>query len=193
MKRVDEAVGGIAGDDVDLMIDESAVEEAEVHDVRRSGEVEIVAVAPAAEAVGAFEEFVADAGVPLGSDRSEIGHGAEMEGLRVVSADDHGESVFEAERFGEVEIEALGVLLLDAIVDGGGVVGAGRFVEDGGEGGAGVFDVEIEIAGEEGFVDEESATKIGFAIDGDVGAGFDVLGEELGQDDLLGEKFGADG
>ena len=74
MKRVDEAVGGIAGDDVDLMIDESAVEEAEVHDVGRSGEVETVAIAPAAEAVGAFEEFVADAGVPLGSDWSDIGH-----------------------------------------------------------------------------------------------------------------------
>ena len=115
-----------------------------------------------------------------------------MEALRVVAANDHGESVFEAERLGEVEIEALRVLAFDAIVDRGAVV-AGGFVEDGGEGGAGVFDVEIEIAGEEGFVDEESAAEVGFALDVNVGAGFDMLGKELGEDDLLGEKFGADG
>ena len=113
--------------------------------------------------------------------------------MRVVLADDHGESVFEAERFGEFEIESSGVLLFDAIVDGGGIVCSRGFVENGGEGCTGVFDVEIEIAGEKGLVDEEGAAEIGFALDGDVGAGFDVLGEQLGKDDLLGEKFGADG
>jgi hypothetical protein len=40
---------------------------------------------------------------------------------------------------------------------------------------------------------EERATEIGFAVDVDADAGFDVLGEELGKDDLLGEEFGADG
>jgi len=151
--------------------------------------VEIVAVAPAAEAVGAFEKFIADAGVPLGSDGGEIGHGMEMEVVGVVGADNHGEGVLEAERFGEIEIETLGVLLLHAIVDGGGVICSRGFVENGGEGGAGIFNVEIEVAGEERFVDQESATEIGFALDGDVCSGFDVLGEEFGEDDLLGEKF----
>ena len=132
MERVNQAVGGIAGDDVDLVIDEGAIEEAEVHDVWWSGEVERVAITPAAEAVGTLEEFVADTGAPLGSDGSEVGHGAEVESLRVALADDHGEGVFEAKRFGEVEIEFLGILLFDAGVDGGGVVGAWGFVEDGG-------------------------------------------------------------
>ncbi len=93
--------------------------------------MEIVARAPAGEAVGAFGEFVADTGAPLGSYGGEVGHGAEMEALRVIAADDHRESVFEAERFGDVEIEALGVLLFDAGVDGGGVVRVWRLVEDG--------------------------------------------------------------
>ena len=132
MQGVDQAVGGVAGDDVDLMINEGAIEKAEVHDVRRSGEVEIVAGTPAGESVGTLEEFVTDAGVPLGSDGSEVGHDAEVESLRVALADDHGERVFEAERFAEVEIEFLGVLLLDAIVNGGGVVAAWGFVKDGG-------------------------------------------------------------
>ncbi len=42
----------------------------------------------------------------------------QMELLGVVAADDHGESVFEAERLGDFEIEALGVALFHAIVDG---------------------------------------------------------------------------
>src|SRR5437879_1330140 len=66
-------------------------------------------------------------------------------------------------------------------------------MQDGREGGAGIFDVEVEFAGLEGFVDQQRAAEVGFAFDGDAGAGFDVLGEELGEDDLLSEEFGADG
>src|SRR5580692_1219800 len=153
MKRVDETVGGISGDDVDLVIDQGAIEEAEVHNVWRGGEVEAVAVAPTVETIGALEEFVADTGVPLRSDCGEIRHGAEMEIVGVVAADDQGEGVFEAERFGELEIETLSVLLFDALVDGSRAVCSGRFVQDGGEGRASVFNVEIEVAGEEGFLD----------------------------------------
>ena len=116
---------------------------------------------------------------------------AQVKALGVVAANDHRESIFETERLGDCEIETLGVELLHALVDGDGIAG-GRFVEDGGEGGAGVFDVEIDVAGEQSFVDEESAAEIGFALDVDAGARFDVLGEEFGEDDLFGEKFGAD-
>jgi len=132
VERVDEAAGGIAGDDVDLMIEQGAIEEAEVHDTWLGCEVEIVTGAPAGKTVGALEEFVADAGAPFGSDGSEVGHGTEVEILRVGAADDHGERVFETERFGDFEIETLGVLLFDAIVDCRGVVGSRGFVEYGG-------------------------------------------------------------
>src|SRR6266705_2276277 len=69
---VDEAVRGIAGDNIDLMIEEGAVDEAEVHHVGLPGEVEAVQTAQGAEAVGALEEFVADAGAPLRRDGSDI-------------------------------------------------------------------------------------------------------------------------
>jgi hypothetical protein len=189
---VDEAVGGIAGDDVDLMIEKGAIEKAEVHDFRRFGEAQMVAVAQGAEAVGALEEFVADADAPFGGDWSDVGEFLEMKIFGVGTANDHGEGVFEAERLGDFEAEAIGVELLDAAVDGGGIAGR-RFIEDGGEGGAGVFDVKVELAGEDGFVDKEGAAEIGLAHDRYAGFGFDVLGEELGEDDLLGEEFGADG
>ena len=192
VEGVDEAVGGIAGDDVDFIVDEGAVDEAEVHDAGRRGEMQAVKLAPATEAVGALEEFVAEAGAHFGSEGNNVGCVAEIEALGVFAADHHGESILEAERLGDFEMETLGVVLFHTIVDVAWVA-AGGFVEDGGEGRAGVFDVEVEVAGEERLLAEERAAEIGFAFDVDAGARFDVLGEELGEDDLLGEKFGADG
>ena len=116
---VDEAIGGVARDDVHLTIDEGAVDEAEVHDFGGFGEMEIVAIAPAAEAVGPLEEFVADARAPFGGDGGDIGDFLQMEIFGVVAADDHGESVFKAEGFGDFEMEALGVELFNAMVNSG--------------------------------------------------------------------------
>lgn len=193
VKSVDEPVSGIAGDNVHLMINESAIEEAKVHDVGRRGEVEMVAVAPATETVGALEKFVADADAPFRSHGGKVRHAAEVELAGVSLADDHSEGVGEAQRFGDVEVEALCVLLLYATVDCGGVViGRRGFVEDRGESGAGVFDVEIEVAGEEGLLDEEGAAEIGLADDENASASFNVLCEKLGEDHLFGEEFGAD-
>ena len=42
-------------------------------------------------------------------------------------------------------------------------------------------------------MDEERAAEIGFALNVDASAGFNVLGEEFGEDDLLGKKFRANG
>ena len=190
-ERVNEAVGGIAGDDVDLVTHEGAVDEAEVHDARLPIEMEDVAFAPAAETVGALEEFVADADTPIGSERHDIRGFLQMKVFGVVATNDHGERILEAEGLGDFEVEVLGVKLLDAIVDGRGIAGR-RLVEDGGEGGAGVFDIKVELAGLESFVDEERAAEVGLADDGDAGAGFDVLSEEFGEDNLFGEELGAD-
>lgn len=193
VKSVDEPVGGVAGDDVHLTINESAIEEAKVHDVGRRGEVEMVAVAPATETVGALEKFVADADAPLGGNGDKVRHTAEVELVGVSLADDHSEGVGKAQRFGDVKVEALCVLVFDAIVDFGGVViGRGGFVENRGESGAGVFDVEVEVACEKSFLDEKRAAEIGLANDGDAGASFNVLCEKLGEDHLFGEEFGAD-
>src|ERR1700730_7365431 len=138
--------------------------------------MQAVELAPAAEAVWALEEFVAEAGPHFGGVWDDVAGVSEVEALRVFAADDHGEGVLEAERLRDFEIKTLGVALLDALVD---VVrvGAGGFVKDGGQGGAGVFDVKVEVAGEESFLAEERAAEIGFAVDVEAGAGLDLLGE----------------
>ncbi len=182
---------GVAGDDVDSLVDESAIDQAEVHDAGRRREMQGVEPAPAAKAVGTLEEFVAEAGAHFRSVGDEVAGVAEMEALGVFAADDHRESVLKAERLGNFQVETLGVALFHAIVDIVWIAARG-FVEDGSEGRARVLDIEVEVAGEERFLAEERAAEIRFAFDVDASAGFDVLGEELREDDLLREKFGAD-
>src|SRR5437660_1801828 len=173
------------------MIDEGSVDEAKVHHFGRLGEMQIVTIAPAAEAVGALEKFVADAGAPFRSKGRDIGDFLKMETFGVVAADNHGESVFKAEWLGNFKVKAISVELLDAIVNRGRIA-LRSFVEHGSEGRACVFNVEVKLAGLKSFVDEERTAEIGLANDGDAGAGFDVLREQLGENNLLGEKFGAD-
>src|SRR5438046_6422402 len=91
--------------------------------------MQIVAMAPAAKSIGAFEEFIADTGAPFGREGNDIGNLLKMKILGVVSANDHGESVLKAEWLGDFEVKALGVKLPDAIVDGGGITSR-RFVQE---------------------------------------------------------------
>src|ERR1700751_872659 len=105
MKRVNQAVGGVAGDDVDLSVDERAVDQAEIHDAGLGREAQAVAFAPAAKTVRALKKFVAYANAPTRGDRSEIGIVVQTELLGIIAADDHGEGVLEAEGLGDFEIE----------------------------------------------------------------------------------------
>jgi hypothetical protein len=173
------------------MIDERAVDEAEVHDFGRFGEAEAVVLREAEKSVGAFEKFVADAGSPFASERRDIGDFLQMKFLRVVASNDHRESIFEAEWLGDFQVETIGVELLDAVIDGSRIPPR-RFVEDSSQCGAGVFDVEVELTDKESFVDQERAPEIGFSNNGNARARFNVLSEEFCKHNLLGEKFGAD-
>ena len=100
-ERLDRPVGGVGRDHVDLARIECAVEQAEVHGARRSVEMQIVSGAQPGQAVGALLEFVSNAEAPLRRVGRGLAECGEMKALRVVSADDHGEGIFEAERFGD--------------------------------------------------------------------------------------------
>src|SRR5882757_2062153 len=137
MERLNEAVGGVAGDDVDFFVDEGAVDEAEIHDAGLGGKMQTVKLAPAAKTVRALEEFVSETRAHLGGVRDDVAGVAQVQVLGVVTTNHHGKGVFKAEGLGDLEIETLGVALPDAIVN---IVGiwAGRFVEDSGQGRAGI-------------------------------------------------------
>ena len=74
----DGAVGGVAGDDVDLVVGEGAVEQAEIHGAQ-GGEVQVVGGGEAGEAVGAGLELVADAEAQLRGELGRVGDGVEVE------------------------------------------------------------------------------------------------------------------
>src|SRR2546430_11134457 len=105
--------------------------------------MQIVAMAPAAKSIWAFEEFIADTGAPFGREGNDIGNLLKMKILGVVSANDHGESVLKAEWLGDFEVKALGVKLSDAIVDGGGITSR-WFVQESREGRACGFKAAVE-------------------------------------------------
>ena len=73
MQRIDDAIGGIARDDVDFVVLQRAVNQPEVHHAGLLGEMQAVTFAPASEAVGAFEKFEAHADAPLGSEWNDVG------------------------------------------------------------------------------------------------------------------------
>src|SRR5690242_8708074 len=73
-ERVDEPISGIAGDDVHLVINQGAVDEAEVHYFRGLGEMQIVACCQSGKTVGAFKKFVTNSGAPFGSKWGKVGN-----------------------------------------------------------------------------------------------------------------------
>src|SRR5260370_11720864 len=117
MERLNQAVGGVAGDDVDFFVDEGAVDEAEIHDAGRGGKMQTVKLAPAAKTVRALEEFVSETRAHLGSVGNDVAGVLQVQALGVVTTNDHGKGVFKAEGLGNFAIETSAVALPDAVVN----------------------------------------------------------------------------
>ena len=188
---VDQAVGGITGDDVHFFFGKRAVHQTEVQHAGVFPEFQSVTFGPAAIAIGTFEKFIADTGAPVRGKRSDVRHFRQMIVASVVAAHDHGEGIGESQRLGYFQRKTALVFVFDATVNRSGIA-LRRFREYSGKRGAGVFDIKVNVTVEKSFVHQQSAAEIGFANDGDAGAGLDVLGEEFGEDYLFGEKFGRD-
>src|SRR5438309_1322613 len=66
------------------------------------------------------------------------------------------------------------------------------FEREEGEGGAGVFGVEVNASGQNRLLANECARKVEAAFHGEVGSSFNELSEKLSEDQLFGEIFGTD-
>ncbi len=96
MQRIDDAVGGVAGYNVDFVILQRTVNQAEIHHAGLLGKMQAVALAPSTKTIGAFQKFKTNSDAPLGSDRNEVRHALKMKLLRILATYDHGEGVFES-------------------------------------------------------------------------------------------------
>jgi hypothetical protein len=137
---IDLPVGGVASDDIHLMIEERAINEAEIHGGGGRSETQIVAARESRITVRAFLKFIANAGTPLRRDGNKIGDSPQVKIVGVIGANDHGEGIFKAKWLGQFKLKTLAVKLLYTPIDGGGIR-AGGLIEHGGEGRSGVFDV----------------------------------------------------
>src|ERR1700688_608180 len=96
MQRVDDAVGGVASHNVNFVILQSAVNQAEVHHAGLLGKMQAVSLAPSTKTVRTLQKFKTNADAPPGSDRNEVRHALQMKPLRVLAAYDHRKGVFKA-------------------------------------------------------------------------------------------------
>ena len=114
-----------------------------------------------------------------------------MEPPGVLPADDDGESVVKAQRLRHHKLKAPGIFAPDAFIDLLGIT-RGRLLEDGGQRRARVLDVKVNSTRENRLLADVSSRQVEAPVHGQVGFGFDVLGEQFSQHHLFGEVLGAD-
>ena len=78
------------------------------------------------------------------------------------------------------------------VVEHGAGVAADRLMEDGRQRGAGVFDIDVDVAGEQRAIADQRAAEIQPAIDRQAGVALDRLRQQLAEHQLLGEVLRAD-
>src|SRR5262249_41299353 len=99
VKRGDQTVRGISRDDVHFVVNQGAIDEAEIHHARLLREAQSITLAPAFVAVRPFEKFIAEAGLPAGNKGNDVRNDAQMKLAGVAAAHNHGKGILEAERF----------------------------------------------------------------------------------------------
>ena len=190
IQRVDQPRGRIAGDDIDLPFGERAVHERQVHDARRLAEAQTVGRREPAVAVGPIQELVAECGAPARRVRRQLRQPRQSPRARVRGANQNRERVAEAERR-QHRSAGVGVQLAD-LVEHHARITLNGLLEDGGQRGAAVFDVQVDVAGLNRAVADERAAEIEPPIDGKPCVALDRLRHQLAENHLLGEVLGAD-
>ena len=89
------------------------------------------------------------------------------------------------------EVEALLIFGLDLVVNFV-TIAVWFFFQDRRQGGAGVFRIDVDAACENGLLADKSSGEIKAALDGKMGFGFNLLGDDFCEDELFGEVLGAD-
>jgi hypothetical protein len=179
-------IEGFTGDEGDLAGGEGGVELAGFEDLDAAGEGEFVGTEKEGEAIGAADELAGGAETPGAFEGFGGAEGGEFVLSGAIAGGEKDGRIGEAEGGDPFAAVAGTVVGLDLFAGLGGV-GDGCEAEDGGEGDAGVFGVEVDLAGEEGFVGHGGATE-GRAKGDRAGAeaGFEVEADGFSEEDLAG-------
>ena len=88
-------------------------------------------------------------------------------------------------------LNRLGVFGLDLVVNLLGIAGRLLF-QDCGQGGAGVFGIDVDASAEDGLMADVASGQVEAALDREMSFVFDLLGNDFAEDELFGEILGAD-
>ena len=190
IKTVDQPRRGITGDEIDLPGRERAVAEREIHDLRRTAKSQSVGLRQAGISIRPFHELVTKPRSPFRRDSGRIVDGVEVFRPGIGAADEDRERVVVAERR---EQRASAVCVELAYLSEHGLrIFDDRPPEDRGQRGAGVLDVDVDLAGRERAVADERAAKIQLASHRQSRLTLDRLRDDLTQNQLLREVLRAD-
>ena len=176
MEGVDQPIGRVAGDHIDLPARQSLVRQPEIHDTRRHREMHVVQFSQAGIAVLSFDEFVSKSGRPLFGIRRRIGNRFQFESLCVVSAHHNHKRIVEAQGFGPFDVELFAIVFPYEVVDLSGVCIDG-LLQNCRQCRSGVLDVRIDLPCNQGLVANECSAQIQPALHGQRGIALDRLCE----------------
>ena len=94
----DKPVCGVPGDQINLLLFQSAGEEAQIHDARRLGKAQAISCSQSFVAVWPFHEFVAEPCSPMRSISGYLRDGFQVKTLGIFAADFNGERIVESKR-----------------------------------------------------------------------------------------------
>src|SRR5579863_5559967 len=188
VERGDQSVGRAARNQIHLLLLQSAIEQPQIHDARRRRELESVGARQALIPVGPLHELVAESGAPLGRVARRFRDGVEIQAPRVRAADYDGERIVEAQGLRHDQSKPPRILLFDARIDLGRV--ALRLLLENRR--ARVLRVNIDAPRENRLVADVAAREVEAPLNEEVGARFQMLGNQFAENGLLGEVLRAD-
>src|SRR5262249_55423205 len=146
-------------DQIHLLFLQSSRQQTEIHDAWSGGELQAVCGHQPLVPVGTLHELVAKSGTPLRRVRRRLREGLKCEAACILSANYDGECVVETEGRPQREMEATGILILNAIVDG--LARTFRLLlQDRGQRRARVLGINVDPSSEDRLMADEASCQI---------------------------------
>src|ERR1700683_1557969 len=173
------------------MIEQSSIEQPEIHDPRRRGKFQTVRARESRVTVRAFHEFVAKSGAPLVRRTAQLRSPLQPQLPSVRASYNDGKSIVEAKRRQNVERKSLRVFGTNPLKHGLWVAFHG-ILQDRRQRRPRILPIRIDEARQQCLLADVAAGEVEAALHFQVCVRFDLLREEFAEDGLLGEVLRSD-
>src|SRR5207253_2865989 len=181
-----EPVSRIAGNQIDLLFLQRAIQQPEIHNARRLGKAKAVGGGQAFVTVRTLHELVPKSRSPMRRVSGRLRNCLQMQATSILSSDLNREGVIKAERRTESEMKPPVVFRLHALIH---LLTSTLWLllQNRSKRGAGVLGVEIDASREDGLLADEGSREIKAPLDAQTGFFLQPLREKFAQDCLFRE------